>query len=75
MDSTYEVVITRAIDISTNGGNIRVRRGVYIVKVTFDDRGTSDGAVLTRIGADVDPIRLTRAQYEMLVATRFFEQH
>jgi hypothetical protein len=75
MDSSYEVVITRAIDISTNTGNLRVKRGVYVVRVIFDDLGTKEGAVLTRIDADADPIWLTRAQYELLDATTFLERH
>jgi len=75
METSYEAAISEDLDISTHkGGNVTLRRGVYLVRTFFNERGQMDGAVLWKIDKPTAPIRLTQPQYDALNGSRLFER-
>jgi hypothetical protein len=76
VDSSFEAVILKDVDISTNAGDLRLMRGLYVVTVKFDVRGAMDGAKLLRINPQGEwSYRLTQLQYAALDASGLFEKH
>jgi hypothetical protein len=75
MDSSFEAVLRKEVDISMHSGSVIVPRGLYVVTIMYDERGRKDGAQLSRIDPEGEtPVRLSQAHFEMLDGTAYFER-
>jgi hypothetical protein len=70
LPESYEAFVWNDVAIA----DLRIGRGLYVVEVLVNRRGTKDGALLTSIDTHADPVRLTRPQYALLIGMTAFEQ-
>ena len=71
----FEAFIWNDVHINDNVGKVQIIRGLYRVRIMFDEHGKKFGAYLASMDLPGEPtIGLTQAQYESLDGTRYFER-
>ena len=75
MQSSFQAIVRKKVDISAHSRTVTVAPGHYIVSITHDDLGNPDGVRLAPVDAAGRPtIRLTRAEYELLEGGQLLER-